>query len=129
MGEINEKILIDELRQGSFLAFDSLFENYSDKLHYFVISIIKVPELAEDIVQEVFVKIWEKREELNRHKSFKSFLFSVAYNETISVLRRKKTEQNYLNQVQNIIAENKILNTPELGNGISGNGEVHKEDC
>lgn len=110
----NEKILVDALRKGSSVAFDRLFEDYCDRLHHFVISIIKVPQLAEDIVQEVFIKIWEKRSELDQHKSFKSFVFSIAYNETISVIRRKKTENNYLEQIKEIVSENKILNTPQL---------------
>lgn len=114
MSNVKEKIVIDELIKGSYMAFDNLFESYSDKLYHFVLSIIKVPQLAEDIVQEVFIKIWERRLELNRHKSFKSFLFSIAYNETISLLRRKKLETKYLEQVVGFIDENKTLNTPEL---------------
>ena len=112
--KVKDEILVQQLTKGNYKAFDSLFNAYCDRLYHFVVSIVKVSQIAEDIVQEVFVTIWEKRNELDRHKSFKSFLFSIAYNETISVLRKKKTENTYIEKVQEKIAESKVLNTPDL---------------
>lgn len=70
---------------------------------------------AEDIVQEVFIKIWEKRKTIDLYSSFESFLFTVAYNATISLLRKRITENKYLEHLQAIQQVNvTIESTDEL---------------
>jgi len=51
---------------------------------------------AEEIVQEVFVKIWNNREELSLQKSFESYLFTIAKNGILNTIRKSKNEQVYL---------------------------------
>ena len=53
------------------LAFDRIYEIYSHKLYSFVYKIVKNEDEAEDIVQEVFVRIWESRDKLDDHKLMK----------------------------------------------------------
>jgi len=66
---------------------------------------------AEEIVQEVFVKIWEAREKLDVHTSFESFLFTVAYNATISLFRKRLTEKKYLEHLKHL---QQLNNAPDL---------------
>ena len=84
---------VESLKKDDFSAFDSLFKKYSESLYAFTLSITKEPYIAEEITQLVFMKIWEKRSRINEHLSFKSFLFSIAYSETISWLRKEKSEK------------------------------------
>ena len=75
-----EKELIILLRNDSPLAFQRLFELYSRKLYRFAFSYLKSDVEAEEIVQQVFLKLWEKRGHLDSDKSFHSYLFTIAFN-------------------------------------------------
>ena len=84
---------VECLKKDDFSAFDALFHKYSASLYAFALSITRDSFAAEEVTQLVFLKVWEKREQIKEHLSFKSFLFSVAYHETISWLRKEKSEK------------------------------------
>lgn len=81
------------MKNEDYTAFDGLFKRYSESIFAFVFSISKDSFTAEEITQTVFAKIWEKRMQIDEHFSFKSFLFRITYNETISYLRKEKAEK------------------------------------
>lgn len=91
----NTELLL-RLRQDDKVAFYYLYERYSKRLYSFVFSFIKQHSDTEEIVQEVFVKIWKKRQTIDAYSSFESFLFTVAYNSTISLFRKREKEKKYL---------------------------------
>jgi len=84
---------IIRLKNEDYTAFDGLFKRYSESIFAFVYSISKDSFTAEEITQTVFLKVWEKRMQIDEHFSFKSFLFRITYNETISYLRKEKAEK------------------------------------
>ncbi|HAZ02942.1 MAG: hypothetical protein A2W90_09415 [Bacteroidetes bacterium GWF2_42_66] len=88
-----DKKYVESLKKDDFSAFDALFKKYSESLYAFSLSITKEPYIAEEITQLVFMKIWEKRSQIDEHLSFKSFIFSITYSETISWLRKEKSEK------------------------------------
>jgi RNA polymerase sigma-70 factor (ECF subfamily) len=90
-----EAELIENVKAGMVSAFDKLFEIYSLKLYSFAFSILKSREDAEDVVQHTFFKVWEKRENINSNLVFKSFLFTIAYNISIDLLRARLKEKSY----------------------------------
>jgi len=84
-------------------AFDAIYYKYSHKLHLFVLRYLKQEEDAEGIVQEVFIKIWESRKKIDTYQSFEGFIFTIAYNATISLLRKRMSEtksREYLKSLQ-----------------------------
>lgn len=81
-------------------AFDAIYERYSRKLYGFVLRYIKQEADAEEIVQEVFLKIWKSRSHIDVYSSFESFLFTIAYNFTISLLRKRVNEKKYLEHLR-----------------------------
>ena len=89
---------VECLKKNDFNAFDALFHKYSETLYAFALSLTRNKFVAEDITQLVFLKVWEKRAMINEHLSFKSFLFSVTYHETISWLRKEKSEKKRINE-------------------------------
>lgn len=89
----DDKAYVECLKKDDFSAFDSLFRKYSPSLYAFALSITRNSFAGEEITQLVFLKVWEKRAQINEHLSFKSFLFSVAYHETISWLRKENSEK------------------------------------
>lgn len=75
-----ESGLLKELKKGDHAAFEEIFERYGKSLFQFSLSYLKSREAAEDIVQEVFVKIWTNRKEIKTDTSFQSYLFTIALN-------------------------------------------------
>lgn len=95
---MGDKEYVECLKKDDFSAFDALFHKYSTSLYAFALSITRDSFAAEEVTQLVFLKVWEKREQINEHLSFKSFLFSVAYHETISWLRKEKSEKTRIGE-------------------------------
>ena len=99
----SNKELVILLQKGEITAFDAIYNKYSKMIFQFVIRYLKQEEDTEEIVQEVFIKIWKSREKINCYFSFESFLFTIAYNSTISLLRKRLSEiksLEYLKSVQ-----------------------------
>lgn len=90
------------LKQGNILAFDEIYKEYCQRLYGFVIKFVKQKEDAEEIVQEVFLKIWESREKLDIYSSFEAYLFTMAYNITINMLRKRMHQDKYVNHLKSI---------------------------
>ena len=90
--------LVRKLKRGDISSFDSLFRQYYKRVYLFVKGILKSHEDAENVVQEVFVKIWEKRNELDENQSFESFVFTISYNTSISLIRKKLSEKRFLEE-------------------------------
>ena len=68
-------------------AFSAIYRRYQPEVYAFVLRLVKVPALAEDIVQDIFLKIWEARMQLPRVRHFRAFLFVTARNHTLNVLQ------------------------------------------
>jgi len=103
MQEKDDKVYVECLKKDDFTAFDALFHKYSENLYAFALSITRDSFAAEEVTQLVFLKVWEKRAQINEHLSFKSFLFSVAYHETISWLRKEHSEKRRIGEYGQII--------------------------
>ena len=105
--------LIERLKKGDIDAFDLIYNKYCNKLHKFVLRYLKQEEDAQEIVQEVFIKIWESRSKINTFSSFESFLFTIAYNASISLLRKRINEEKsreYIKFFPQIDQADKIIN-------------------
>lgn len=81
---------------GDMLAFDNIYNQYSRRLFSFVMRYLKSEADAEEIVQDVFMKLWESRSKINSTLSFESYLFTISYNSTMSLLRKRLSEQKYI---------------------------------
>lgn len=94
---ISETEWILALKEGDLVAFNHLFDRYGKRLFHFSIGYLKSAENAEEIVQEVFMRIWENRLELSAQKSIEAYLFTIARNGILNTIRKSKSEQAYLN--------------------------------
>lgn len=86
---------ISRFKSGDLRAFDELYTYFYPRLYRFVFSLTKSVEDTEDLVHEVFVKVWEHKHSLKKESSFNSYLFSIAYNSTISFLRKKNKNSRF----------------------------------
>jgi len=88
--------LIENLRKGDAEAFDLVYEKYAQRLYVFSLKYLKSAEESEELVQSVFLKVWENQKKLKKETSFKSYLFTIAYNEICNVFRRRKYRQQFV---------------------------------
>ncbi len=104
-----EILLIKAFKEGDQKAFEKLFEQYHKKLYAFLFRLLNSKEDAEEIVQETFIKIWEKREDFIEGYPFQSFLFKIAKNAFLNLNRKKvnrKVFEDHLSFLNEISSEN-----------------------
>lgn len=97
--DYTERSLLLQAADGSDIAFARLFHAYRDKLYSFVLRISGSREAAEDIVQDVFLKLWHKREELKGIDRFDAYLFRMAHNHVLNILKRSARETLILSEI------------------------------
>jgi RNA polymerase sigma-70 factor (family 1) len=93
-----ERFLIIALKNGDASAFDEVFRNYGKRLYHFALGYLKSSADAEEIVQEVFMKIWRNRATLDPDLSFSAYVFKIAYRDIALQLRRIMRRQAYCHE-------------------------------
>ena len=88
-GENSEIHLIKAFKKGDERAFRALFDLYHERLYFFLFSLLKSKEDAEEIIQETFLKIWESREQFWEDYPFEYLLFRIAKNASLNYNRKK----------------------------------------
>lgn len=83
----SEYELLQQIAQGDEQAFKGLFNTYRRRLFCYISGIVKSDQVAEELVMDVFMKIWSGRELITQIEHFDSFLFRIAHNKTIDFLR------------------------------------------
>lgn len=99
---ISDGVLMREIKAGNLRAFDQLYYRYSKRLLSFSLSVVKSREEAENIVQEVFLALWMNRGKIGNDASVKYYIFTIAYNTSISVLRRKAKDEKFFEQLKDL---------------------------
>ena len=96
---LTEKELVELLKYGDKNAFGQLYHNYKLRIYKVLLKMVKSDEIAEELLQDLFVKIWVGRENLNPDMSFRSYLFKIAENLVYDFFRKaalNKRLENYL---------------------------------
>jgi RNA polymerase sigma-70 factor (ECF subfamily) len=109
-GRDMESRCIAALKNGNALAFDELFGMYGKRLYHFSLGYLKSKTDAEEVVQEVFMKIWHNRSSLDPGLSFNAYLFKIAYRQIAERFRKSLQEKKYLHE----IATESIVFTDEM---------------
>jgi len=117
-----QKVLRRMIR-GEKKAFDIIFTHYHRKIYFYCLNHFYTKEEAEEIVQEIFVKLWLKKHSLQLDKNFEAYLFTIAKNHILNDLRKKlnqkaSMEEYHLRktQAQNYVDEEVMYN--ELENQV-----------
>lgn len=88
MSEWSEAELLAALRQRQEAAFAYLFETYSDRIYRLAVGLLHDEAEAEGVVQETFLRLFERLDQFEGRSSLGTWLYRVAYNKTMDVLRR-----------------------------------------
>lgn len=105
----DETNLIKAYFKGDEAALETLIKQYLKLVYSFVYGYVGDVSEAEDITQEVFVKVWKNLKKFDKNKNFKTWLFSIAKNTVIDFLRKKKAIP--FSYFETVDGENLILNT------------------
>ncbi|NML66343.1 RNA polymerase sigma-70 factor [Hymenobacter sp. RP-2-7] len=95
----SEPDCLRRLKEDDQRAFDALFRHYSALVYRFAFGYLKSRAAAEEIVQECFIKIWEKRGQLREDVPLKGYLFTVAHHAILNELRRDQHQLRLAGQV------------------------------
>lgn len=95
----NETELIRYSAVGDATAFAALFRSYKDKLYGFLLRATGSPEMAEDIVQDIFLRLWKNREKLPEIGQFGAYIYQMARNQVINSLKRMAKETLILDEL------------------------------
>ena len=95
-------------------AFSELYVRYKDNLYYFCLHLLKSKEEANDIVQEIFIRLWESRSFINPELSFSSFLYTMARNRILNYFRDIDIDE----KVKQILSAQKITEEEAIDSKI-----------
>lgn len=84
----DEKALLVKLQAGSADAFTQLYQAYAERLYYNILSLVKDGSTAEELVQDIFARIWQKRETIQIDTSFGAYLFAASRNRVYDFFRK-----------------------------------------
>lgn len=96
---ITEKEILERLASGDSSIFKHIYKYYYDDLcKYVYIRFTKNKEDAEEIIQNIFFKLWENHNKLSEIKSLRSYLFKAAYNASLNYIEHLSVIRNYQNE-------------------------------
>jgi len=102
---LDEKAVLKLLAKGSEHAFTQVFNHYKGKVYGTALKFLKSPELAMEIVQDVFLKIWLKREEMVSVERFDAYLFITARNVIINKIKKAAFEVSAQKELARSLSE------------------------
>lgn len=108
----SENNVLSLLKVGDKDAFVHIYNKYHNSLYGYALRFVKVPQVAEDIVQEVFIKVWSRRSNIDATLSFKSYLFTITRNAVFKQLKKIAADDQMRTEVA-LHVGNKI-NDPEM---------------
>ncbi len=129
-----DNVLLMQMKQDDIKVLETLFKTYYSPLVKFARNILKNTEQAEDITQDVFLKIWDKRQDIENTTSFRAYLFIAVRNQCFNTLKLNERKswlgdepQNYQNYITNHVEE--YLNDKQLNQKINEAIELLPNNC
>uniref|UniRef100_UPI003216DDBA RNA polymerase sigma-70 factor n=1 Tax=uncultured Draconibacterium sp. TaxID=1573823 RepID=UPI003216DDBA len=110
----NQKDIVNMFTQGSERAFERLFQLYFPRLISYANTFLYNRQEAEDLVQDVFVQIWNLKETIDTERQFSSFLFTLVRNRCLNSLKKKVVEDKFRTATARMISEELYLISFEM---------------
>ncbi|EDM34112.1 RNA polymerase ECF-type sigma factor [Pedobacter sp. BAL39] len=84
----DERRWLSLLKEGDRTAFDTIYHFYSNPIYSRILAMTKVSAVADELLQDIFLKVWENREQINEDLSFQAWLYRIAENSVYDYYRR-----------------------------------------
>lgn len=88
----NERDLLERMRNGDVYAFHKIYDRYKGVLARRVLLLLKADELVQDVLQDLFLKVWEHRSTIDPDRSFRAYLFRIISNQVTDIFRKVHRE-------------------------------------
>lgn len=90
---------MDEIADGNEIAFKTIYDLYFKKLSSYLFKLCKSSDVTEEMLNDIFLKIWKNKTSLNQIESFESYLFTMARNKAIDYLRKLAKDTNLITEL------------------------------
>lgn len=114
MYDLNDTFLAQKIRKGNKEAFKVVYDRYHVQMYFVAKKYVKDSALAEDAIQEIFVKLWQKRGKLDETKSLKGFMFTMLRNHVLNMIRDRKKEIVAVSSIEEKLLPNRNLTEDEV---------------
>lgn len=111
--DLNNEQLIPLLLSGDEPTFESVYKHFLKPLHVYAISMLKDEDAAKGMVQNIFLKLWERKDTLSFSGSIQAYLYGAVYHECLNYIRHEKVKVNHQDHITYHM-KNKV----EAGNGM-----------
>jgi len=108
---LQEKIAFLKLKSGDSDAFAFFYDKYVARIYRFVLIKVSSKQIAEDLTQEIFLKVWQHLVDKKDIKSFQSFIFRVAYNSVIDHYRQNDRQElplDYIKESEDLVSDDAL---------------------
>jgi len=103
-----EKNILEAIARGDEKAFTALFYDYHHLIGQYVFSVTRSYEFSEEIVQDVFLKVWDQRSRLKEVNSIKAWIFIITRNYTLNAIRKQGVEKKHREAVEHYLLEDAL---------------------
>jgi len=110
---IPEDVLIDRFKAGDQSAYEMIFRFYYPGLVLFASQYVMYEEDAEEIVQDFFVRVWQRRDQVNQTGTLKPYFFTSVKNSSLNFLYKQKHQDKLIQEIVKI-SENNLLYQPDV---------------
>ncbi|MDR1381612.1 MAG: RNA polymerase sigma-70 factor [Tannerella sp.] len=107
---LDERISVEKIKQGDADEFERMFRLYYKRMCIYAENIVEDPLEAEEIVCNMFVRLWEKREQMNIRVSLEPYIVSSVHNAALNFLKHREIEERYREKVQYRLKYMDLLN-------------------
>lgn len=101
----NESLLVDQMQSGNQAAFTALYRYYSPRMYINILPIVRDPLFAEEIVQELFTRIWQKRESTGIKENFAGYMYRIGQNLVHDFFRKMQRDRTLMEKFRILIEE------------------------
>jgi RNA polymerase sigma-70 factor (family 1) len=115
---INADICWKRIQNGEEKALKELFSETGASLCHYSFQIIGDKNLAEEVVQDVFVKLWEQRQTISIQSSLKTYIYQAVHNESVNCAVHKRTLKNSVNQLVSDELWQSVVNNYQMDDSI-----------
>lgn len=112
--DIHEVKFVFALQRGEPSAVDYFFNKYANQLSRFVFSYLKSEADTDEIVQEIFIKIWEKRKNIDPNQAFQKYLFTIAINSIRKSFLQKAREEKFKLELYDVLMDQNKQESEEI---------------
>lgn len=106
--------LFELLKCGDEGAFAEIFSRYDRRIYRFILKMVKDNSIATDVTQEVFIRIWTKREQLSEVHNMEAYIFTIASNLTLNQIKKRLRERQVREKLQAQWRQNKSSDADNL---------------